>query len=183
MQSYITILFLSLANVAITKAYSYMETNQERFKIQTPKSYLSQKVNPQSAKFITIDGKEREWLSSLYAQEVDFISSYLPRIRIPTLHDFDLAYGIWKTGKKHSKQQVIIALGSALGTQCNKNLNTEWVKIVLGEEVDYTIMSANRDAFICPFTDIEKLINFDTQGFLSMIYNNFDQDLKSQCSK
>ena len=114
------------------------------------------------------------------AQGPSFVSAYLPKVKSPTLKDFDEAFRLWQNEKKprYTQQQVMEIMGAHLGNTLAKDLDMEWVVVTDEYGTDYAVRGKKYEAMSFPFSSVMKRIESNEHDFMFGIYHTIKTSIK-----
>lgn len=131
---------------------------------------------------INLAGSEDIKAFDAYAlQGVRFVQTYLPKMKNPSLKDFDESFHLWQSeGKRRfTEQQVIEILGAYLGNKLIADFQMEWVVVKDEYGTDFAVRGKKYEVMSFPFSSVAKRIENNQYDFMSGVYHAVKSSIES----
>ena len=129
-------------------------------------------VEPAPQEIDLASSKDVKAFDAYASQGVRFVATYLPKVKNPSLKDFDEAFHLWRSeGKRRfTEQQVIEILGAYLGKKLIADFQMEWVVVKDEYGTDFAVRGKKYEVMSFPFSSVAKRIENKQHDFMSGVY-------------
>lgn len=140
---------------------------------QGPITTTTTTVEPAPQEIRLASAKDIKAFDAYAAQGAHFVATYLPKVKKPSLEDFDEAFRLWQTGGKRrfTEKQVVEILGACLGKQLIADFQMEWVVVKDQYGTDFAVRGKTYEVISFPFASVAKRIESGKHDFMSGIYH------------
>ncbi len=138
-------------------------------------------VEPTPQEIKVTNSKDTQAIDAYAAQGNRFVSTYLPRVKNPSLKDYDEAFRLWQIEKKrrYTEQQVIEILGACLGNKLIADFQMEWVVVKDEYGTDFAVRGKKYEIMSFPFSSVAKRIGNNQYDFMVGVYHTVRSSIES----
>jgi hypothetical protein len=170
--------------LALIVSSTAMSGESHKRPIETPDGSITTITTtgePTPQEITLADSKNVQAINAAASQGSRFVAMYLPKVRNPSLKDFDEAFRLWQIEKRqrYTEQQVIEILGACLGNKLIADFQMEWVVVKDEYGTDLAVRAKKYEVMSFPFASVVKRIEKNQYDFMVGVYHTVKASIEN----